>query len=60
MTYRIIGKCSECGGPVTLENQWYSTEPQRPRCRNCGGIEEANLPIIKIKPAKEELNDKIV
>ena len=45
---RIIGRCSECRGLVTLSDNQMSTVPPVARCDDCGAVKEETLPIIKM------------
>lgn len=31
----LVGKCSKCGGPVTLPKVWMGTQHPTPRCESC-------------------------
>lgn len=44
-----VGKCSQCGGVVSVPRVWMSVNRPIPRCERCGGYadEAANLPTIK-------------
>lgn len=50
MTYRIIGRCSLCGGNVTLPETWAGTQPPTPGCMNCGAVKRNDLPVIDMVP----------
>lgn len=56
MNNRPVGRCSECGGVVSIPRSWMSVNRPVPRCERCGGVadEADKLPRIKIKsPWKE-------
>lgn len=56
----IIGKCSICGGRVSVPDSFLSTIPPTPTCESCGATARSNLPIIPMKPndwKKEERPD---
>lgn len=48
---RIIGKCSLCGGDVTLPEVWMGVKPPVPTCEKCGAVEDSNKPVIPMKRA---------
>jgi len=51
---KVIGKCSICGGRVTVPAVWWSIVPPKPTCERCGAVydEEAYLPTLPMKPAE--------
>lgn len=50
MTYRTIGRCSICGGDVTVfSGAWGSIIPPVPRCTHCGARPQTTLPIIPME-----------
>jgi hypothetical protein len=48
----ILGTCSICQGPVVLRDDWMSTQPQVPRCHNCGA--QPMNPYGPVVPMKEK------
>lgn len=59
MNRRPIGRCSECGGVVSLPEYWMGVNRPLPTCESCGRVaNEANylnLPIIPMKPRKSDV-----
>lgn len=51
---RPIGKCSRCGGVVSIPIVFHSVKRPVPTCENCGAVanEAANLPVIETTPSK--------
>ncbi len=49
---RPIGKCSRCGGVVSIPLIWFSIRRPVPSCESCGAVadETANLPVIPMRP----------
>lgn len=33
---KVIGKCSNCGGRVTVPSVWFGSIPPKPICESCG------------------------
>ncbi len=50
MSYKIIGRCSECGGNVVVPAIWYGVNPPTPYCESCHATMVNNLPVIPMKP----------
>lgn len=52
MNKRIVGKCSICGGVVSIPTVFWSTVPPVATCEKCGATEDrvANLPVIPMVP----------
>lgn len=49
----IIGRCSNCNGPVSVPANWMGTEPPRPTCTSCGAVKDDNdLPVIHMRPKR--------
>lgn len=50
-----IGKCSQCGGIVSVPEAWMSVNRPVPTCEKCGAVadETQNLPTIKTKPVNQ-------
>ena len=48
---KIVGKCSECGGVVSLPLVSHSVVRPVPTCEKCGATADvtANLPVIPMK-----------
>ncbi len=46
----IIGKCSICGGQVTVPESWLGIFPPTPTCRSCGAEAENRGPVIPMRP----------
>ncbi len=46
---KVIGKCSICGGRVTLPDAWYGVNPPIATCETCYATQD-NLPVIKMRP----------
>ena len=51
MNKQVIGRCSICGGNVTIPNVWLGVIPPKPSCESCGAIKRDNLPIIDMDPS---------
>ena len=49
MSRHVIGKCSICGGLVTLPEYHHSVTPPVPKCKKCGAVAD-NLPTIPMTP----------
>lgn len=54
MSYRVIGTCGLCGGPVRIPELWGGSVPPVPSCADCGA-KKANaygpvLPMVPDKP----------
>lgn len=53
MSYTILGKCSRCGGTVSVPVIWYGVVPPTPTCNGCGATKSnEDLPTIKMEPRK--------
>lgn len=54
MNRKTIGKCSICGGAVTVPTTWMSVVPPRPQCEQCGAYasQTAGLPTVPMEPMK--------
>lgn len=50
MMDKIIGRCSLCGGNVTVATYTYSTVPPVPTCQSCGAT--AAQPTINMERRK--------
>lgn len=51
MSYRTIGKCSLCGGPVRVPRVWSSIFPPTAECFDCHAVGEGNGPVIPMRQA---------
>lgn len=51
----IIGKCSICGGRVTVPHIWMSVEPPSPTCDGCHAVAENTGPVIPMRPIAEKI-----
>lgn len=45
-----IGKCSHCGGRVTMPRSWSSVVPPVPTCERCGARAKDKSPTIEMEP----------
>lgn len=58
LNLRPIGRCSECGGVVSVPAVYMSMNRPIPRCERCGAVvkEGNDLPIMKTtpRPKKED------
>lgn len=52
----VIGKCSRCGGPVSVPKIWWGVNRPVARCERCGAVadETANLPVIPTIPMDQK------
>ena len=55
MNNRIVGKCSKCGGIVSIPTVWMSVNRPIASCEKCGAYEDetAHLPEIPMKQRSE-------
>lgn len=44
---KVIGRCSRCGGNVTVPEAWYGTVAPTPQCQSCNG--RTKQPVIEIE-----------
>jgi hypothetical protein len=52
MSYRTIGSCSLCGGPVRVPTVWSSIFPPTPECFECHAVSSGgNGPVIPMRQA---------
>lgn len=42
-----VGKCSRCGGRVTVPTNWHATVPPVPTCQSCGARAKDTSPVIE-------------
>jgi len=56
---RIVGKCSQCGGVVSVPTIYHSVKPPTPSCERCGAVADqtANLPVIPTRGGRK-VDDK--
>lgn len=49
---QIVGKCSQCGGVVSLPKVWMSVNRPVPTCERCHAVvdETAHLPVVETIP----------
>ena len=52
---RLIGKCSQCGGVVSIPNVWWSVNRPFAKCEKCGAVAKNTLPIIETEKGKNEI-----
>lgn len=51
MSVRVVGTCSNCGGPVAVPTFFHSIYPPVPQCRSCGATpKNARGPVIPMNP----------
>lgn len=51
--HKPVGRCSLCGGLVTIPMVWHGVQPPKATCEACGAVEDtsAKLPVIPtVKP----------
>lgn len=48
----LIGKCSICGGDVTVPKIHYSVIDPKPTCKKCGAVKANDMPVIKMEQSK--------
>jgi hypothetical protein len=49
---KIVGRCSICGGNVTLPDVWMGIHPPVPTCQSCGATKKSDLPVIPMTPPR--------
>jgi hypothetical protein len=49
MSHTLLGRCSKCGGAVTVPHAWYGVTPAIPTCQACGARKKNDLPIIEME-----------
>lgn len=51
---RPIGKCSQCGGVVSIPTIWWSVSRPVAQCESCGAVldETWNLPVVPTRPLR--------
>lgn len=59
MGIKIIGKCSLCGGKVTIPDVWWGIYPPDETCSSCGAVSD-RLPEIKMKRINPIDADKLL
>lgn len=56
---RIVGTCSNCGGPVIIPEHWMGTIPPTPSCRKCQATAKPNHgPVVPMSPPSKQ--DEVV
>lgn len=55
---QILGRCSICGGNVTVPFMWHGIYPPVPTCNSCGAVKKNTTPVIDMTPTKEPSRDK--
>lgn len=53
MSYHLVGRCSNCGGNVTLPEIHHSVTIPVPTCQSCGATKKNELPIIEMEQPKD-------
>lgn len=54
MSYRIIGTCGNCGGPVGVPTLWLGIYPPTPQCLSCHAIpKEAHGKVLPMQPSPD-------
>lgn len=49
-----IGRCSLCGGEVTVPHLWLGVIPPAPTCSSCGAVAAPpELPVIPMEPSRQ-------
>lgn len=56
MSRIIIGKCSNCGGNVSVPEVYHSVVPPVPTCDHCGAKKKSDLPTIEMENPKTNKN----
>lgn len=46
----IVGRCSNCGGSVTVPDIWLGTYPPTPTCDQCGATKKSDKPVVDMDP----------
>lgn len=55
---KAIGRCSHCGGTVTVPSIWHGLNAPVPRCENCGATaSNRHLPVIDMDPPGTPVRD---
>lgn len=49
MSLTVVGKCSLCGGKVTIPNVWMGMTPPEPRCMSCHATPKDKGPTIQME-----------
>ena len=50
MTKQVVGRCSQCGGEVTVPSIWHGVEAPKASCSRCHAIQSnQHLPIIPME-----------
>lgn len=48
--YRIIGRCSNCGGDVIVPQIWHGIHPPKPSYVQCHAVAADTRKTIKMEP----------
>jgi hypothetical protein len=51
MSLKIVGKCGNCGGLVSVPTAWLGAYPPIPRCQACGAAQKDNRPVLEMNKA---------
>jgi len=49
---KTIGRCSICGGAVTMPDIWMGINPPVPTCESCGATAKPRGPVIDMEPSR--------
>lgn len=51
LNHRIVGKCSVCGGIVSVPTLWYGVNRPPLMCESCGAVADdtANMHIVPMR-----------
>jgi len=57
---RVVGRCSQCGGVVSVPTVFLSVVPPVPTCEQCGAVmnRAANLPVVPTVPMGQPRGDR--
>jgi hypothetical protein len=56
MYQQVVGRCSLCGGSVTIPTFYHSVVPPTPTCQSCGATKKNTMPIVEMEqPSKPQL-----
>jgi len=55
MSYKVVGTCGKCGGPVTVPFAWWGTSPPVPCCNVCGAyVKNSYGPVLPMEDKEEK------
>lgn len=59
---RPVGKCSCCGGVVSLPVAWWSVNRPVPTCERCGAVADETdpLPVVKTRPVGGVMQARVI